>query len=266
MSARGLELVAAPLRAMRRALFWWAVGLASLVAVTVAFWPAFRGSSGISAALDQLPSGVIEAFGLQNFGTPAGYLRGNLYELFLPLLLAFAAIVLVNGQTASEEANGHLELLLAQPVDRRDVFLGRAIAVLVAMLAITIVMAGAQLAIDAAMGLSIDTGHLLSTIVLCALLGLLHGSIAVTIAGVWGRPALVVGLGIALGGYLVAALFPLSSALAPLRHLSPWDWALGGNPLEQATELWRYGALAASSILLTAIGIIAVGRRDIAAA
>jgi ABC-2 type transport system permease protein len=136
------------------------------------------------------------------------------------------------------------------------------------MLAITIVMAGAQLAIDAAMGLSIDTGHLLSTIVLCCLLGLLHGSVAVTIAGVRGRPSLVVGLGIAiaLGGYVIAALFPLSSVLAPLRHLSPWDWALAGNPLEQATELWRYGALAAPSILLTAIGVLAVGRRDIAAA
>ncbi len=71
MKAGTLELVAAPLRAVRRATFWWAVGMASLVGATVAFWPAFRGSSGLSQAFDQLPSGVVQALGFQDIGTPA---------------------------------------------------------------------------------------------------------------------------------------------------------------------------------------------------
>jgi ABC-2 type transport system permease protein len=100
------------------------------------------------------------------------------------------------------------------------------------------------------------------------MLGLLHGSLAVAIAGLRARPTLVLGagVGIAVAGYVVAALFPLSHELAPLRHLSPWDWALGGNPLEQATEAWRYGALAVPSIILVTIGVLAVTRRDITAA
>src|SRR5664279_2979448 len=153
MSPRTLELIAGPLRALRRAAFWWSVGVAGLVAATVAFWPAFKGSSGISQAIDQLPKGVVQAFGLENFGTPAGYLRGNLYELFVPLLLAGAAVALANGQTASEEASGRLELYLAQPVDRRAVFLGRAGAVLVALIAIAIVLAVVQVGVDAAVDL-----------------------------------------------------------------------------------------------------------------
>jgi hypothetical protein len=177
MSGRSAELVVGPLRAMRRPVFGWSVGLGSLVAATVAFWPAFQGSSGLSHAIDQLPAGVVSAFGLGDFGTPAGYLRGNLCELLLPLMLAGAAVALVNGQTASEEAGGRL----------------------------------------------------------------------------------------ALAGYLVAARFPLSSVLAPLRHLSPWDWAFGGDPLVGATETWRYVALAVPSVLLVAIGLWLVSRRDIAA-
>ena len=267
MSGRGAELVVGPLRSMRRAALWWSVGLASLVAATVAFWPAFRGSSGISQAIDQLPAGIVSAFGLGDFGTPAGYLRGNLYELFLPLLLAGAAVALVNGQTAGEEAAGRLELFLAQPVHRRAIFLGRAIAALVALLVITVILAVVQVAIDAAVGLQVDAGYLVATIALCALLGTLYGSLAFAVAGLRARPSHVLGIGIglALAGYMVAALFPLSAVLAPLRHLSPWDWAFGGDPLVGATEPWRYVALAVPSVLLVAIGLWSVARRDVAA-
>jgi ABC-2 type transport system permease protein len=268
MNAGTLELVSVPLRAVRRATFWWAVGTASLVAATVAVWPAFRGSSGLSQAFDQLPSGVVQALGFQDIGTPAGFLRGNVYEIFVPLLLAAAAIALVNGQTAGDEAAGRLELYLAQPVDRRAVFLGRAIGAFVAVVVITVVLAAVQLGADALFGLTIALDRLLSTLALCAMLGLLHGSLAVAVAGLRARPMLVLGagVGIAVAGYVVAALFPLSHELAPLRHLSPWDWALGGNPLEQATDLWRYAALAVSTVILTATGVLAVTRRDIAAA
>ncbi len=87
-------------------------------------------------------------------------------------------------------------------------------------------------------------------------------------AGLRGRPSLVlaVGLGVAFAGLIVNSLFPLSSVLSPWRPLSPWDWAFGGNPLENATELWRYAALAVPSVILTAIGVYAIARRDIAGA
>jgi ABC-2 type transport system permease protein len=268
MNGPALELVAGPLRALRRSILWWSVGLASLVAATVAFWPAFEGSSGMSTLLDQLPSGMIDAFGLADFGTPAGYLRANLYDFFMPLLLAIAAVAMANGQTAGEEANGRLELYLAQPVDRRSVLLGRAMAVLVALAIITVVLAVVQFAGDAAVDLRIDSGYLASTIVLSGLLGLLHGSLAVAIAGVWARPSLVmgVGIGVAIAGCVIAALFPLSDVLAPWGHLSPWDWAFAGDPLGHPTEAWRYVALALPSVALTALGVLAVSRRDIAAA
>ena len=68
-----LALAAAGLRSTRRAIFWWSVALGLTVAATVAFWPAFRGASGISQAIDTLPGPVVQAFGLQDFGSPAGF-------------------------------------------------------------------------------------------------------------------------------------------------------------------------------------------------
>jgi ABC-2 type transport system permease protein len=268
MNGRILELVGGPLRAMRRATFWWSLGLAALIAGTMSVWPAFKGSSGISQAMDQLPSGVVQAFGLADFGTPAGFLRGNLYDFFVPLLLAAAAVLFVNGQTAGEEASGRMELYLAQPISRKAVLLGRVVAALIALAVVTGVLLLAQLASDAVFDLQIDTGLVLSTVVLSGLLAAFHGSLAVAVAGIRGRPSLVlaVALGVAFAGLIANSLFPLSSVLSPWRHLSPWDWAFGGNPLEQATDLWRYAALLVLSVILTGVGVFAVARRDISGA
>ena len=154
MNGHSIELVVGPLRQMRRSLLGWGIGLGALVAVTIAFWPAFRGSSGISEAIDQLPSGIVDAFGLAQFGTPAGFLRGNLYEFIVPLLLAVAAVAAANGLTAGEEDSGRMETYLSQPVTRQAVFLGRTFALVGWLVVVTVVILVAQLVSDAVFDLS----------------------------------------------------------------------------------------------------------------
>lgn len=77
---------------------------------------------------------------------------------------------------------------------------------------------------------------------------------------------LSLGFGIGFAGYLVLALFPFSSVLAPWRHVSPWDWALGGDPHVNAAAAWRYLLLAATGVLLAVAGVVAFARRDIRSA
>ena len=250
MNGAYVELAVGPLRQMRRSLLGWGIGLGSLVAVTVAFWPAFRGSSGISEAIDQLPSGVIDAFGLAGFGTPAGFLRGNLYEFIVPLLLAIAAVAAANGLTAAEEDAGRMETYLSQPVTRRSVFVGRTFALTVWLAILTSSVLVVQLVSDAVVGLEIDATRVGSTVVLCGLLALLFGALALAVAGWLPRPSLVLAIGVAaaVGGYILAALFPLSDMLKPASSLSPWKWALGSDPLVNAAEPWRFVALILASI------------------
>ena len=70
MSGPSAELVLAPLRSIRRATIIWGVALAVLVAATVSVWPAFKSGSGVSKAIDQLPQGVVQAFGLEGVRHP----------------------------------------------------------------------------------------------------------------------------------------------------------------------------------------------------
>jgi ABC-2 type transport system permease protein len=253
---------------MRRSLIGWAIGLGALVAVTVAFWPAFEGSSGISEAIDQLPSGVVEAFGLAGFGTPAGFLRGNLYEFIVPLLLAVAAVAAANGLTAAEEDAGRMETYLSQPVTRRSVLIGRTVALIAWLTLLTLSILLVQLISDALVGLQIDPVLVASTVVLCGLLALVFGTLALAVAGWLPRPSLVLAIGIAasVGGYIVSALFPLTDALKPLSGLSPWKWAFGGDPLANTTEPWRYGVLLVPAVIMVGLALVGFIRRDVRAA
>jgi ABC-2 type transport system permease protein len=265
---RPLELVVGPFRASWRAGVGWSIAFALMIVGTVAFWPAFQGSGGLQEALGQLPPGLLEAFGLEDLMSPAGYLKGGLYDVVVPLMFTAAGVMLANSATAGEEDAGRLELWLAQPVTRRAVFGGRIAAVLGWLAVLALVVLGSQLASDVAFELEIADARVVETVALCALLGALYAALAFAVAGVVGRPGLVlsVGLGLALVGYLVAALFPLSDALEAWAWLSPWDWALGGDPLSNPTEPIRYAALAGATAVLLAVGGIAFAERDIRSA
>lgn len=268
MSRRALALVLDPMRAAIRGWAAWTIAIGSLVVVTVAFWPAFQDLPDLTALIESLPPGLIEAFGLQGIASPAGYLRGNLYDIMVPLLFGWASIFLANGMTAAEEDAGRLELVLAQPVSRSAAFLGRALAVVAWTALIAGVTAAVQLASDLPFGLEIDTGRVLETVVLCGLLGLLHGTLALAVAGLAPRPPVVLGVGLTvlIAGFVVAALFPLSDQLRDWARLSPWDWAIGGDPLVNGGDPWRYVALVVPSVVLVALGVAGFTRRDVRSA
>jgi ABC-2 type transport system permease protein len=265
---RRLELVATPFRASWRAGVGWSVAFVLMVAGTVAFWPAFKESSGLQEALGQLPPALLEAFGLEDFGSPAGYLKGGLYDVVIPLMFAAAGVMFASSMTAAEEDAGRLELWVAQPVTRSAVLAARIVAVLGWLAVLALVTLVSQLASDAAFALEIADARIVATVGLCTLLGAVYAGIAIATAGLVGRPGLVlsVGLGLALVGYLVAALFPLSDALQAWAWISPWDWAVGGDPLTNPTAAWRVAALATATALLCLVGGVAFARRDVRSA
>ncbi|MCU0482928.1 MAG: ABC transporter permease [Chloroflexi bacterium] len=265
---RWLELVGGPFRASWRAGLGWSVVFVFMVVGTVAFWPAFRDSEALQDTLELIPPALLAAFGLEDFASPAGYLKGGLYDVVIPLMFAAAGVMLASSATAGEEDAGRLELWLAQPVTRSAVLAGRVAAVLGWLAVLALVTLASQLASDVAFDLAIADDRIVATIVLCTLLGALYAGVAIAVAGITGRPGpvLALGLGLALVGYLVAALFPQSEALAPWAAISPWDWALAGEPLSRPTEPWRYLVLAAATVALLATGLAAFARRDVRSA
>ena len=113
-----------------------------------------------------------------------------------------------------------------------------------------------------------DAGRVAATVVLCGLLGAFLAGLGPAVARFVARPQMVLsaGFGIAYTSYLILALFPLSSLLAPWREIAPWGWALGGDPLVNGGDAWRYVLLGVPAVLLAAVGVLAFERRDIRSA
>lgn len=258
-------LMVGALRPLIRPVLVWALSLAALIVLTTAFWPAFRDSPGMTNAIAGMPQGLVQALGLGDLGSPAGFLWGNLYSLLVPLLMAVAAASLTTSLTARQEESGQYELLLTEPVSRTAALSARIAAATSATVALGVAVFLVQLASDAIWDVDVAVGKLASTVLLCTLTAGVSAAATAVAAGFVGRPAVAegAGVGIAVAGYVVSAMFPLRESWAKAQYISPWNWALGGHPLTATADWWRYLAPVALALLLAIAGLAAFNRRDI---
>jgi ABC-2 type transport system permease protein len=211
-----------------------------------------------------MPQGLVEALGLGDLGSPAGYLW-RLYTLMVPLLMAIAGASVATALTARDEDDGGYELLLAQPVSRAGVLAGRMVVTAGWLACLGTVVLVVQLSCNAVFGLDVPAGRLAATVALCTLNGLVCAAAATCTAAFVCHPGAAVGTGVGLGvaGYVASVLFPLRESWRSVQYLAPWDWALGGGPLTATAEWWRFAGPSALIALLAGAAAAAFDRRDV---
>jgi ABC-2 type transport system permease protein len=259
-----LVLARHDLVSLRRWTVWWTAGVVALAVLNLAFWPSLEGSEAMEAFEDI--GALLEAFGAQDLATASGYLDGQLFALMLPMLLAGMAIAAVSGRTAGDEDQGRLEVLLALPVSRRVVWVGRfgACAVSMATVAVAtglVVVLGRTLfsleevAVSSVAGATLGSGAL-------ALLG---AAVTYAAAGTGASRGASAGIGsaVVVASYVMAYLAPLVESLQGVRSWSPWHWALGEQPVSDGVAAGSLGAVLVIAALLVFAGTVAVGRRDV---
>lgn len=260
-----LELLNRGLGAQRRSALVWGGALVLLTASVLAIWPSMSESGSLDTLVSGMSPELITALGLESYGSAAGFLNGNLYALFLPLLFAVLGIMHTNALTAGDEDAGRLELLLALPISRVSVYLSRFIAVVLVLAVITVLVGGA-VGIGA-MTLDMDlavTGVVAATLGIF-LLALFHAALAFALAGLGLRAAVVLAgsLGVLVLGYVASALLPMIESLDGIAAASPWHWALGEQPLENGFDGTGIALLVGGQLVLLAVGLVAVRRRTI---
>ena len=249
---------------LRRWTIWWTAGVVALAALNLAFWPSLEGSEAMEAFEDM--GSLLEAFGAQDMATASGYLDGQLFALMLPMLLAGMAIAAVSGRTAGDEEQGRLEVLLALPVSRRVVWLGRLGACLGSMATVAVatglvVVLGRTVFSLEEVSASAVLGATLGSVVL-ALLG---AAVTYVAAGAGASRAASAGIAatIVIASYVMAYLAPLVESLQEVRSWSPWHWALGEQPVSEGVAAGPLLGVVLISALLVLAGTLALGRRDV---
>ncbi|MFI9286113.1 ABC transporter permease [Streptomyces werraensis] len=265
MSSPSSEIFRRGVQIQKRTLIAWSAALVLLALSVAGAWPSMEKSGALEDFASGVSPEVATAFGIDQISSASGYLKGNLYAVLLPLLLGLMAVTATAALTGGDEEAGRLELLLALPVARRTVFLVRflcvAFGLAVTSLLVWLSVYGSVVAFD----MDVSGGGVAAVTLTVGLLAVLHAGVAYAVVGFgFGRgPALGVAAGVLVVGYLLHAIAPMSDALEPLSNISPWEWALGSDPLVNGVPWGGAALLLVLSVLVVAAGTHAVGRRDV---
>jgi len=252
------------LRASRRGLAVWCAALVGLTALYSALWPGLRDQPGYAQVVRSLPAVLRSLLATADLTTAAGYVQAELFGLTAPLVVVAYAVTSAAGLAADEE-RGRLDLLLAQPVSRTGVLLGRAGATALGTAVLAGVTGGALLVAGALGGPRLPVGHVAAAALHLGLLGWVFGALATAVAGATGRltaSRAVPGV-LAVLAYVLNGVAPLAGWPAAVRDLSPFAQYAAGPPLVAGVSGSGVVIALGTSAVLLAVPLVAFRRRDI---
>ena len=260
------ELLRRGLLDRRRALVAWSLGVSAYVLLIAAIFPSIESSKELDELVESYPDALKSLFGIGSGSLTSGpgFLDAELFSFMLPLFVFVLAIGSGARTLAGEEDAGRLELLLAYPVGRSRTVLAKSIAVAVEVALVCAVILVVLAGFDPLVGLDIAAGKLAAAVGGLAVLGILHGWLAVAVgAAVPSRTiALGVPAAVAAGGYLVAGLHELAGWLDPFRFVSPFWW-IGSSPLQNGVRGWGILVVLLAALASLVAAMLLFERRDL---
>ena len=183
----------------------------------------------------------------------------------LPMLIAVLVIGFGAGTLAGEEERGTLDLVLAYPVHRRRVVLEKVLVLVLQVVLITVVVYLVTFGVGRGFDISVPLGNVVQSALGQLLLGACLGFLALATGACTGSRGLAVGVaaGAAAGTYLVGSLAPVVSWMGPLKWVSPFYYATGGNPLAAGIEPWHVAVLVGLAASLLGVALVGFDRRDL---
>lgn len=254
------------LRERWRSTFGWGLGLALIAVLQLTVYPSVaKSSQSMQAFVDEWPEAFRQAFNLDAYTTGAGFLNAEMFSMMIPLVLIGVVTGSAAAATAGEEERGTADLLLSMPVSRRRVMLSKVLATLInvgliAGATFLTLLIGAPL-----VDLDVAVAHLAAGMIMTVLLALVFGSVTLLLGAITGHRAVALGAGVALalGAFLLNALAPMATWLEPWQQASPFQWALGDNPLVNGVDLPMAILMVLVAVVLVILSSFAYERRDI---
>lgn len=254
----------------RRTVWYWTAGLASMLLITFAAWPALsQDTQALESLVDSMPKEVLAMFGITDPGalaTPQGFVSSRTYGSVGPIVLIVFAITAMTAFVGKEESSGQLDLLLSNPLKRGVVIPSKSTGVASLIGIIIAVLILVAFAGNAIWNLEFDPVSVVAANIGLGLLGLCFWGIAVALWSLLGSsgPAAAITSAIAVASFLMNGLGAIVDGLAFMRYLSPFYWYLGDTvPLAKGVTV-GYLALGAVAIIGSAIGTNRFGKRDLA--
>jgi ABC-2 type transport system permease protein len=246
------------LKDLRWTVAWYAGGLAIFVLVMMGFYPTVRANAEeFQRMLSAYPKAFMEAFGVTDFTTPAGFIGAEVLSVLWPLIAAIFAILAGAATVALEVERGTIDLWLSVPERRWRLLLAKVGALLAGIALITAATLAALVLGAAWVGERFTVSGLLAAGVVLTSFGIAVGGYAVLCSSFSSDRGKAAGLAAAL-----TLVFYMASIIAGLSER--WSW------LERVTIFTAYQpqrALETGQVPLAGtLALLAIGAACVAGA
>jgi ABC-2 type transport system permease protein len=247
----------------RRSLIGYGIGLGLMIVWVMAIYPSI--ASALADYMEAMPEVMKQMFGVEDITNLAGFVNAEIFSAVGPIVLIAVGITFGAGTLAGEEHDRTLQLVLAMPVRRSRVVLAKLWAMLLNLTALGLLTALSLLVGVTVAGGGIPTGNVLAASAQLTALGWLFGALALAVGAVTGRKgwASAGPAGLALVTYLLYVMAPMTDVLEPFRGVSPFEWYVGNNPLENGLDVGGLALLVGFSAVFAAIAVVGFERRDV---
>lgn len=245
------------LKEQRRGLIGWSLGIAL---VPLLYLPSFNSLKEQGSLNNIKQNRVYDALGAGDFASATGFLHSMIYSMIGLLLMVIFAVTFA-ARSVTQEENGTLDLLLAQPISRVRLLSQRFAALTAQLTLLTIILALSVIGGARAGKMVVPTGQILAASVALGLLALAIGTLALLAGALTGKRSLTLGSVsvLALGGYFANTL-----GADWLRRLSPFYYAVGEKPVVSGWNAIHLSVLIAVAAVAMVLALAAFDRRDLA--
>lgn len=230
------EIIRWTIRQKRWSIIWWCAGIIFFVFLTLVFYPTFKDQADqFDKTFNQIPETAKQLFTDTNdLFSPVGYLSSQMFYLMFPLLLGILAINYGMSLIGKEERENTIEMLLARPVSRGKLLLGKASAGLLVVLVIGVISILFTALMCKLVGLAVPIPNILEAGGAVLLMSLSFGAIAFMLSAL-GRAGRAASIGIAvffaLGGYILVSLANTVTWLRWPAKIFPFNYYHSGELL-----------------------------------
>ncbi len=250
---------------LRGPIIGWGFALAALAFLIASLYhTAVQMRQQLEQLLSTLPREMIAFVGsLDRLFSPAGFLDARFFSM-LPLILGVLAVIVASGLIVSDEENGTLDLILAHPIRRAELFIGRWLAFLGALAGILFIT---WLGLVIAVGLSsIPLNGFELALPFISLFAILmwFGGFALMVSMIVPSRRMAASLSglLLVASYFITTLARVSADLAALARWSPITYYQGGSAMD-SFNIGDFIGLILISIVFAAIGLWRFQHRDI---
>jgi ABC-2 type transport system permease protein len=246
----------------------WSISLAFFAYLMLLFFPAFK-DSGLDQLLAALPPELKSLKGLIGdigaLSTPSGYLAGQFFDIRMPMFISVFSVILAVGLSVKDEEDGYMRTLIALPLGRFKILLGKLISIIVICI-VTNIFTVFGLYIGAlAVNISLDWTVVLNLSLVMLLLSISMTTLFYCVGMATGKRGITMGVGIIVGAgsFLLTTFAKSVEWLKPYEDFSLFHYFPAAEIVKNGISVWDVIVLLSVAIISIVAASILFSRRDV---